>query len=247
MLISLRISDDPSDDFMPGPADQPELSSWCSGPMLDNIRVVFHPISERLTEDKPFDEYGKREVKDLEPFDSIPWRPFPSRFDYRVTNLELWCYMNSDQTMTFLCLLEEAHSGALVNMKTYEHVQSMWDAAADRSTQFEHAEINVPYNKTIRTYKAYRRPLLGWIQKIIQAKPFQSTFNGMPQGIIVPMAYAGNDSYTSLGPWTVGGIPRINERPPPGQGDEAFLKPNAKPLALILYADKDKLSTFGTA
>ncbi|KAK1227009.1 hypothetical protein PQX77_009971 [Marasmius sp. AFHP31] len=240
---------DPSDDFMLGPADQPEPSSCPSGPMLDDIRVVYHPISERPTEHRPFNEYGKREVKDPEPFDSIPWRPFPSCFDYRVADLVLRCHMNSHQTTTFLRLLDEAHSSALVNMKTYEQVQSMWDAAADRSTQFECAEINVPYSKTIRTYEAYRRPLLGWIREIVQSETLSEhiqwdaqrhyRFNGVRWEQFI------HEPWTTDSWWDT--QTRINERPTPRRGDEALLKPDAKPLALILYADKDKLSTFGTA
>ncbi|KAL0058382.1 hypothetical protein AAF712_014944 [Marasmius tenuissimus] len=246
---ALDMGYDPSDSFMPGPADQPEPSSRRSGPMLDDIRVVFHPVSERPTEHKPFDEFGKREVKDPEPFDSIPWRPFPSRFDYRVADLALRCHMNSDQTTTFLRLLEDAHKGSLVNMKTYEQVQSMWDAAADRSTRFERAEITVPFNKTLRIYEAYRRPLLGWIREVIQSETLSEhiqwdaqrhyRFNGVRWERFI------HEPWTADSWWRT--QTRINERPPPTQGDESLLKPNAKPLALILYADKDKLSTFGTA
>ncbi|KAL0056569.1 hypothetical protein AAF712_016826, partial [Marasmius tenuissimus] len=111
---SFDTSYNPSDDFVQEGSSTPihAESLGQSRPMNDEIKVEYHPASQRPTERKAFDEFGKREVKDPEPFDSIPWRPFPSRFDYEVADLALRCHMTAGQTTTFLRLLEKAYQGS---------------------------------------------------------------------------------------------------------------------------------------
>ncbi|KAJ8096372.1 hypothetical protein PM082_011534 [Marasmius tenuissimus] len=238
-----HVPDDPS-----APIDVESLDQ--SRPPIDEFKVEYHPTSHCATERKPFDEYGKREVKDPEPFDSIPWRPFPSQFDYQVADLALRCHMTAGQTTTFLHLLEEAYNGSEVHMHTYDQVQAMWDAAADRSTRFQRTEITVSLNKNVeRTYEAYHRPLLDWIGEVVRSEILAEhiqwdaqkhyRFNGERWERFI------HEPWTADSWWDA--QTRINDRPPPAADDEHLLNPDAKPLTLILYADKNKLSTFGTA
>ncbi|KAL0057201.1 hypothetical protein AAF712_016169 [Marasmius tenuissimus] len=122
---SFDMSYNPSDDFVQEGSSTPihaELLGQ-SRPMSDEIKVEYHPASQCPTERKAFDEFGKHEVKNLE--------------------------LTTGQTTTFLCLLEKAYQGSEVQMQTYDHVQVMWNAAADRSTRFQHTEITVSLNKNV--------------------------------------------------------------------------------------------------
>ncbi|KAL0562518.1 hypothetical protein V5O48_019569, partial [Marasmius crinis-equi] len=76
--------------------------------------------------------------------------------------------MNREQTTAFLRLLEQAHNGATVSNKTYEQVAEMWEAAADRTTRFQTAPIEVPFKTGSRTFDAYFRPLDSWLREIVE-------------------------------------------------------------------------------
>ncbi|KAL0562866.1 hypothetical protein V5O48_019212 [Marasmius crinis-equi] len=77
-------------------------------PSVDDILSDFHPASLRPREHKSFDEFGSSDAEYPKPYDKVPWRPFPSRFDFEVADLALRSYMNREHTQTFLRLLEEA-------------------------------------------------------------------------------------------------------------------------------------------
>ncbi|KAK1215605.1 hypothetical protein PQX77_021784 [Marasmius sp. AFHP31] len=157
--------------------------------------------------------------------------------------------MTKDQTKELLRLLSKAHAGAKVQLQTHEQVQNMWEAAIDRTTRFESTEISVPYRKETRIYMAYYRPIATWIREVLQDANLSSfmewdarrlhRFDGERWERFIDEPWTANTWWEAQ--------TRINERPARVQGDEPQQRPNAKPLALILYADKDKLSSFGTA
>ncbi|KAL0059092.1 hypothetical protein AAF712_014193 [Marasmius tenuissimus] len=161
---SFNMSYNLSDDFVQEGSSTPIHAESLGQlrPMNDEIKVEYHPASQCPTEQKAFNECGKREVKDPELFD------FPSWFDYEVADLALHCHMTAGQTTTFLCLLEKAYQDSEVHMQTYDHVQAMWDTAANCSTRFQHTKITVSLTKNVeRTYKSYHCLLLDWIGEVV--------------------------------------------------------------------------------
>ncbi|KAG7088002.1 hypothetical protein E1B28_012041 [Marasmius oreades] len=212
----------PPSPFSEPPDDAPVAEPPNQQTDLDDIMTQFHPASRRPKEQKRFEQYGITIDVDPTPLLSIPWRPFPTRFDFEVTDLALQCSMNAAQTKTFLQLLQQARDGSEVHMKNYDQVQAMWNAAADRTTRFQNDVIEVPFKGNIRTYNVLHRPLWNWIVEVVSD----------PQ--LVPlMEWDAPDSW-----WEA--QTRINLHQHASSLD-------AKPLALIIYADKDKLSSFGTA
>ncbi|KAK1220495.1 hypothetical protein PQX77_016730 [Marasmius sp. AFHP31] len=220
------------------------------GPAADDFVIDFHPESGRPQARKTFDEFGVNPGDDLiSPCDPTPWRPFPSRFDYKVANLALHCHMNKEKANEFLRLLEEAHKGAELSVRTHAQLQKLWDAAADRLTRFQTAQILVPYHNEDRTYDAYFRPLMDWIREIVQDEQLSPLmqwdarqhhrFNGKEMERFV------DEPWTADSWWNA--QTRINEQRVLDEEGNPQEKTNAKPLALIMYADKNKLSSFGTA
>ncbi|KAL0059303.1 hypothetical protein AAF712_013951 [Marasmius tenuissimus] len=219
-------------------------------PVSDDFVIDFHPDSGRPQERKSFNEFGVNPEEDLTlPCNPAPWRPFPSRFDYEVADLALRCHMNKEKADEFLRLLEQARKGAEVSVKTHAQLQKLWDAAADHLTRFQTAQILVPYCNENRTYDAYFRPLMDWIREIVQDEQLSPLmqwdarqhrrFNGKEMERFVDEPWTANSWWNAQ--------TRINERRVLDEEGKPQSSPNAKPLALIMYADKNKLSSFGTA
>ncbi|KAL0057494.1 hypothetical protein AAF712_015864 [Marasmius tenuissimus] len=253
-------NDDEGPTFDTDPPETPNHPTL--GTNLDDIMIEFHPASERPTEQKALEELKVAEDLTL-PYDSIPWRPFLSRFDYEVADFALRCDMNREKTQKLFRLLEEARNGAKVNMATCDQLQSLWDAAADRTTRFQTTQNSVPLREEIRTFDAYYRPIMNWLREVVQNEHLaphmqwdarkQYRFDGQRWERFI------DEPWTADSWWDA--QTKINfERPPPsptnsekenGNGNEnenePQTEPGAKPLALILYADKNKLSSFGSA
>ncbi|KAL0572513.1 hypothetical protein V5O48_009455 [Marasmius crinis-equi] len=230
------------DDFQAIPDDPDIPKENDPSDEIDDIRVIFHPASHLPAEQVAFEDFSREADREPILYDNIPWRPFLSRFDFEVADLALRCHMTRDLTNTFLNLLEQAHNGATVSNKTYDQVQAMWEANADRTTRFQTAPIEVPFQDGFRTFDTYYRPLDDWLREIVE-----------DEGLSRDMNWDARKHYKFNGqewerfidePWTADSWwefqTRINEHQLPGGFD-------AKPLALIFYADKDKLSSFGSA
>ncbi|KAK7049204.1 hypothetical protein VNI00_005805 [Paramarasmius palmivorus] len=214
-----------------------------SGTMLDDIRTDFHTASGRPTEQTAFEEFGIAQDDGSMPYDdSTPWYPFPSLFDFEVADLALRCSMNRQQTEKLLKLLERSSQGEQPQMKNYDQMQKLWEAAADRSTRFQHSTISVPYKEENRVFDVYYRPLWDWILEMVKH----------PQ-LAPQMEWDARRHYRFDGtgwerfinePWTADdwwdAQTKINSHIHPSNLD-------AKPLCLIIYVDKNKLSSFGTA
>ncbi|KAK7030283.1 hypothetical protein VNI00_014300 [Paramarasmius palmivorus] len=228
------------DAYIPGdPTDQPILDT-SSGiiAVLDDIHTDYHPASHRPAEQVAFEDFGLQDSDSHTPYDPVPWRPFPTRFDFEVADLALRCSMNRDQTNKLLKLLDMSHHGAKASMHNYDDMQKLWDAAADRTTR----TITVPYKDEDRNFDVHYRPLWDWILGMVKDPHLA------PQ-----MEWDARHHYRYNGttwdrfidePWTADSWweaqSKINLHSVQGGLD-------AKPLCLIIYVDKNKLSSFGTA
>ncbi|KAG1881469.1 hypothetical protein C8R48DRAFT_744221 [Suillus tomentosus] len=110
-----------------------------------------------------------------------------------------------------------------------------WETASHRLTEFTQDMISVPYDGTIREFDLHYRNLWEWATDLLHdpqlfphmvfdAQRF-SKFDGKTFVTFV------DEPYTAEAFWNV----------------QSQLPEGAKPLAFILYADKTKLSSFGTA
>ncbi|KAJ6611518.1 hypothetical protein B0H10DRAFT_2165819 [Mycena sp. CBHHK59/15] len=115
-------------------------------------------------------------------------------------------------------------------------LNELWDLASHKCTAFEKDVITVQYKEEEKTYNTYTRPLWDWVLSLVQDPRLASCFVWDAE-----KAYRFNgESYVRFyhEPWTADAFWAVQSALP----DD----PAAKPLCLIVYADKSKLSTFGT-
>lgn len=105
----------------------------------DDIKIEYHPHSNRQPSIIPFDDFGKREeIRPIcpPPEHLQPWHPWRSRTDFEAAALALDCHMNESQTNKLVELLNRVSFGIdNFTLKNYDDMQATWDRAAERATK----------------------------------------------------------------------------------------------------------------
>ncbi|KAI0257967.1 hypothetical protein BC834DRAFT_837424, partial [Gloeopeniophorella convolvens] len=193
----------------------------------DDIRVEYHPNSNRLPLVQPFEEYirDKHERSSRpppKPESSEPWRPFfNSREDFLFAEVLLDANLTRQQSEHLIKIVNTClHGGGKFTLSGYGDLETAWKRAAHKLTPFEAENISAKHRDKIHTYTVHHRPLWDWITDLV----FRD--NGAPT--------SGTRIFDE--PWTGDMF----------WGFQSSIPKGGTPLCLILYADKTKLSSFGT-
>ncbi|KAG2092632.1 uncharacterized protein F5147DRAFT_747990 [Suillus discolor] len=155
-----------------------------------------------------------------------PWAPFKSRLEFELAELALEACLNNEQTDQLIRLCNRCTSRQeKFTFRTHKDIHDRWETASHRLTGFTQDMISVPYDGTNTRWATdlLRDPQL-FPHMVFDAQRF-SKFDGETFVNFV------DEPYTAEAFWNV----------------QSQLPEGAKPLAFILYADKTKLSSFGTA
>ncbi|KAK7692929.1 hypothetical protein QCA50_004569 [Cerrena zonata] len=110
-----------------------------------------------------------------------------------------------------------------------------WEAASHKLTPFEKVPIDVDYKKTKHTYDVWTHSIWEWSLDILQNPDLEPYFVWDAEKLF---KFNGEDFIQFIDePWTGSQWWKIQSQLP---------NPEGKPLCYILYADKSKLSTFGS-
>ncbi|KIK66841.1 hypothetical protein GYMLUDRAFT_69898 [Collybiopsis luxurians FD-317 M1] len=169
------------------------------------------------------------------PTDHKPWLPFQTQMNFEIATLTLECSMNQHQTNTLLEIISCAQQGFdQCTMRNYDEVQRMWDLAADKSTQ---DKILVPYWETAETFDVFYQPMWDWVHELLMDPRMVSRMQWHACHLFRYDKASGrwmqfiNEPCTANKWWNIQGS----------------LPSGGVPLCIIFYADKSKLSSFGTA
>ncbi|KAI0027107.1 hypothetical protein K488DRAFT_74803 [Vararia minispora EC-137] len=212
------------------------LPSYSHEP-LDKIRIRYHPRSNRPDDIIDFKDYSARKgpTASFVP-DKEPWKPaFQTREDFELAEIMLEASMNRTLGDRLLSVIQACISGnGKVTFSKFSDVMDAWDLAALRVAPFEKHSISVPYKGRDHSFDVWARSPLQWAFDLLE----------QPQ-LAQEMVWDAEQIFRKLGdewdqvidePWTAGTWWKIQGQIPNG-GD---------PLVFLLYADKTKLSTFGT-
>ncbi|KAF7969796.1 hypothetical protein HWV62_25973 [Athelia sp. TMB] len=225
------------------PAETPPPSSFVTPVneirLKDDIRTEYHGSSERPSSIWRFEEYGRSRPSSEAWSDQThrpkPWKPFRERIDFEVADLVHEVAMTKAQTETLLSLMRRCAKGEVISIKNHQDMVDTWEKARAHHTPFEKSSFTVQYAKKDRTYDVHHRPLWDWVHGLLNHPRLIHEFTWDAE---------------KISKWTGHRWERFVHEPWTGddwwniQGD---LPPGAKPLCLILYADKTRLSSFGTA
>ncbi|KAF8148996.1 hypothetical protein K438DRAFT_2016359 [Mycena galopus ATCC 62051] len=171
------------------------------------------------------------------PTDPQPWRPFRSQLDFELAEFCEHNMLNQNSTDTLIslirrCMLDPDN----FTLRSQNEVAELWNLASHKCTAFEKGSVTVQYKKQDKTFDTYVRPLWDLTLSLVQDPRLASCFVWDAE-----KAYKFNgDSYVRFyhEPWTADAFWDAQS----GLPDD----PAAKPVCWIIYADKSKLSSFGT-
>ncbi|KAG1771613.1 hypothetical protein EV702DRAFT_1181456 [Suillus placidus] len=204
---------------------------------VDDIRCEYHPSSKVPPEVHMFDDFKRRPM----PLASSspnkhPWAPFKSRLEFELAELALEACLNNEQTDRLIKLCNRCTSRQeTFTFQTHKDIRDRWDTASHRITVFTKDVISVPYDGTTREFDLHYRNLWEWATDLLRDPRL---FLHM---VFDPQRFSKFDGETFVNfvdePYTAEAFWNAQSQLPEG----------GKPLAFILYADKTKLSSFGTA
>ncbi|KAJ7824944.1 hypothetical protein B0H13DRAFT_1918851 [Mycena leptocephala] len=200
------------------------------------IKRVFHPHSKRPPQFQFFQDFVRR-LKRAEPTDSQPWRPFHSQLDFEVAEFCETNMLNKDSTQTLISLIHRCNATLEdFTLASHRELDELWELASHKCTEFARGTITVQYKNENKTYDTHTRPLWDWARSLIQDRRLPSSFVWDAE-----KAYKfDGETYVRFyqEPWTADAFWTAQSSLPD--------HPAAKPVCYVIYADKSKLSSFGT-
>ncbi|KAJ7764640.1 hypothetical protein DFH07DRAFT_738222 [Mycena maculata] len=230
--LNAQQREDPPADITEQPAGNPVA------PRPEEIKRVFHPHSKQQPMFQSFDEYVASNIAEQPiPTDKQPWRPFRSQLDFEVAEFCEVNMLNKDSTETLISLIRRCmFNPDDFTLAGQRDLDQLWELASHKCTPFEKGTITIQYKNEDKIFDTYTRPIWDWARSLIQDPRLASCFVWDAE-----KAYKYNgDSYIRFyhEPWTADAFWAAQSALPND--------PAAKPVCLVVYADKSKLSSFGT-
>ncbi|KAJ7715035.1 hypothetical protein DFH07DRAFT_785677 [Mycena maculata] len=225
-------------DMSQSPAP-PDGEGLPDGPKLDDIRRTFHPHSGLPPENLSLEEYLLRESSRSRgpPTQEKPWVPFRTRLDFEVSEFAQENMLNRRATDRLISLIRHcAANPDDFTITNHADMNKQWDLASKKCTEFQKYDVSVNYKGVEQTFEMHARPLWDWCMDLIQDPQLAPFLTWDAE-----RTYRFNGSsfvrfYTE--PWMADAYWDTQSKLPK--------HPDAKPCPLIVYADKAKLSSFGT-
>ncbi|KAG2340835.1 hypothetical protein BDR05DRAFT_977210 [Suillus weaverae] len=196
----------------------------------DDIKVEHYPNSGIKTKVHAFNDFHHCPAASSvhTPPDNQPWRPFHSLLEFDVAELTLEAGFNNDQTDRLIKICHRSSVGKeKFTFRNHKDIHSKWEAASHRITKFTKKVILVPYDGKMWDFDVHYRDLRDLATDLLQDPRLFPHFTFDAQRL------SKFDGQTFI---------RFIDEPFTAQD---FW--DVQPLAFILYADKTRLSLFGTA
>ncbi|KAJ7824744.1 hypothetical protein B0H14DRAFT_3110853 [Mycena olivaceomarginata] len=166
-----------------------------------------------------------------------PWAPFRTRLDFEVAEFVQDAMLNKNQTDTLISLIRRCSENIEgLTLHRQSDLEKQWTHASRKCTEFERFDVTVPYKTRDQTFEMYARPLWDWAMDIVQDPHLADFFCWDAEQCYIFDGTKWQRFYTE--PWTAEAMWEIQSKLPKSIDN--------KLLPYILYADKAKLSSFGT-
>ncbi|KAK0476943.1 hypothetical protein IW261DRAFT_1566392 [Armillaria novae-zelandiae] len=229
---SLATDFDDMGDALPFPPEMAPSSE--PEPPADYIRTEYHPHSSRQPRLDKVEEFqaqtGSRSTIASE---DKPWSPFSSRDDFELAEWILESGINQGDIDALLTMMIK-RGGQVPSFQNHRELIAMWKKAVHLRTSFESSMFTVPLQDQSYEFTVYHRDLWSWTLDILQDPLLAPYLNWDAQQLFKVNGSTSQRFYTE--PHTGNMFWEIQTTLPNG----------GKPICYIIYADKTRLSSFGT-
>ncbi|EIW80027.1 hypothetical protein CONPUDRAFT_58076 [Coniophora puteana RWD-64-598 SS2] len=205
---------------------------------LPAFKTEYHPKSGRPTRFYSYDEFRRPVQQQVFEKDEHPWRPFRSRADYDLASIAVDAQMSDSLVRRLLDLVKGVKSGeANVTFESVKNLRDACDTATTTFTPFELHDIVINYKGEDLHHEFYGRDMFDWALDLLENEALAPHFVWDAQR---HYKYNGSDYVRFIDePWSADRWWAIQEDLPK-LGDHP-----AAPFAIVLYADKTRLSSAG--
>ncbi|TFK17829.1 hypothetical protein FA15DRAFT_733009 [Coprinopsis marcescibilis] len=204
----------------------------------DKIQVEYHPRSQMAPQVMTSDDYLDRipTSNDFPP-DPEPWQPFRTRLDFELASFMHENNLNQPQKARLLTLIKEAieKPGSFTIEDSWD-LENIWTAAWESAGKgLSKQSYTVAYKNEDVEFNVWMRPIWGWVKELLQDRAIVSRFEWNAQKVFRENS-DGTTTRIFTKPWTADSWWETQSKLPEG----------GVPFCIILYADKTRLSSFGT-
>ncbi|KAI1782317.1 hypothetical protein LXA43DRAFT_1145587, partial [Ganoderma leucocontextum] len=227
---------DPDVLLPPSPPPPPPLPS--PPPYeVDDFKTEYHPKAHREPVIKHFDEFTRAPPPiDFSKLNHEPWLPeFKTRLDFELAEFTLGADLNAGQIATLMALIQRIVADpSQLSFTSSQDIMKAWSAASHKQPAFEETKISVPYGDDARTYSFWHRSIWDWGLKLARDPTLAPLFSWHA---------------VKFHKWD--GRQWVRFVDEPNTGDlwwemETQIPEGGHVLAFIIYADKTRLSSFGS-
>ncbi|KAK0472864.1 hypothetical protein IW261DRAFT_1553238 [Armillaria novae-zelandiae] len=171
--------------------------------------------------------------------DDCPWHPFASKNDFELAEHILHTHLNREgRDSLFKVLKTQAgdHQSAYT-INNESDFKEAWSKAENLLTKFTKETLTLDFRGEALKYDVHFRPLWEWTLNLLSDEALSPLFVWDAVKIFQLDEKTNEQMQIFNEPWTGDLLWEVQSSLPPG----------GKPLAYILYADKTRLSSFGTA
>ncbi|KAF8227364.1 hypothetical protein L208DRAFT_1297238 [Tricholoma matsutake] len=217
----------------PTPADHPPL---IDGPQKGDIHIEFHDNSGRTTKISSFNDYcTPRQPAHVPVATDAPWSPFKSCADFEFAEVTLAGALNKKQIKMLIMITQCCVKGKdSFNLTSHKQLAEIWGDASAMVSSFTQYELTATHEGHELVFDFWCRPLWEWALDLIGNPHLAPYFKWDAQCLFrydrtMFMQFIHK-------PWTANDFWKV----------QTNLPSDRKPVEIILYADKTKLSSFGT-
>ncbi|TFK58364.1 hypothetical protein BDN72DRAFT_751716, partial [Pluteus cervinus] len=206
----------------------------------DAIRTTYHPKSHKSASTTPFDQYNSEKppppAGSTPQFKERPCEPFGSDEEFSLAELSLQAGLSNRQMDRLLKITRALmRNRPKMKMRNHTDLRRLWDQASENLTSFQKESIPLECQGNEYSYDFYYRPLWDWVTDLLSNPYLASQCTWDAEKL---EKFDGKDFVHFIHePWTGKRFWNIQTQLPDVDG---------KPICILLYSDKTKLSTFGS-
>ncbi|TFK18308.1 hypothetical protein FA15DRAFT_603515, partial [Coprinopsis marcescibilis] len=172
---------------------------------------------------------------------SEPWQPFRTRLDFEVASFMRDNHLSRPQQARLLALMRESiEKQGSFTIEDCRDLDNTWTAARTAASRgLSKHTITIPYKDENIDFDVWTRPIWDWVKELLEDRSIVSRFEWDAQQIYRKnLEQDGTRSHSRMftEPWTADAWWETQSSLPEG----------GVPFCIILYADKTRLSSFGT-
>ncbi|EPT01467.1 hypothetical protein FOMPIDRAFT_1120536, partial [Fomitopsis schrenkii] len=203
----------------------------------NDIKTVFHPRTGKDPLIQSLEDYNRSETQTRVPPKPTedPWKPYKTRLDFEVSEFALSAYLNKDHVEKLILLLNIAATGQdKLTITNNAELVKIRESASSLLTPFKKTELEIPFEGEAHKYLFWGRDLWDWGMDLLQEPRLTPHWN-----------------FDSIRLFKWNGVKWVRFRHEPWTANmmwniQSSLPEGGTPFGFIIYADKTKLSSFGT-